>query len=230
MGPSILFFFLFWVFFFQTSIDAYSPASTSKCSNGGPEIRHPFHIKKSQQPHQPNYKYEVSSGFEIICKNNLTILEFPSYGDLVVKSISYDTKRFDLYDPKNCTHHVFLNLDLSLTPFRFYYVLKNYTFLNCSDSLFPPFMEVPCLSGSNHHVYTVDPNSVFVTRFCAVVKTVAIPFEYSPYLSDNSLGLGLTWDLSQSQEIIPRNSQTARYTGKFFTFFRYHIYCYSSIY
>lgn len=39
-----------------------------------------------------------------------------------------------------------------------------------------------------------------VPNFCRVVKTVPIPFEYSPYLSDNSFGLGLTWGSVGNQE------------------------------
>lgn len=57
-------------------------------------------------------------------------------------------------------------------------------------------MEVPCLSASSYHVYTVDP-AVPVPGSCDGVKTVAIPFAYSPYLSDKSLGLRLTWHLRE---------------------------------
>lgn len=208
---AIIFLILLWISIFQNSIHilhANSPAT--KCSNGGPDIRYPFQIKLQQ----PQYEVMVPSGFDLLCKHNLTTIHFPSYGDLVVKSISYDTKRIDLLDPKNCVHQVFLNLDLSLTPFQFYYVLKNYTYLNCSTSLSPPFLEVPCLSGHSHHVYTVDP-SFSVPDSCGAVKTVAIPFEYSPYLSGNSLGLGLTWDMPQSERTEARDSHISRNTGKF---------------
>lgn len=74
------------------------------------------------------------------------------------------------------------------------------------------------MSGSSHHVYTVDP-ALPVPGSCEVVKTVAIPFEYSPYLSDNSLGLGFTWDLPEPEDSKSRNQTTrvshlARNTGK----------------
>ncbi|RXH97211.1 hypothetical protein DVH24_035879 [Malus domestica] len=138
-------------------------------------------------------------GFEIDCSNNASTIHFRSYGELGIKSISYDARRLDLLDPKGCVHEVFLNLNLSLTPFRYYYVLKEYSYLNCSVTLSPSFSQVPCLSGSGYHVYTVEP-SMAVPNFCRVVKTVPIPFEYSPYLSDNSFGLGLTWGSVGNQE------------------------------
>jgi hypothetical protein len=54
---------------------------------------------------------------------------------------------------------------------------------------------------------------------CKKAKTIAIPFKYSPYISDNSLGLRLTWDLRESEESKEwnktRDSHTARNTGKF---------------
>lgn len=114
-----------------------------------------------------------------------------------MKSISYDIKKLNLLDPKNCVHEVFLNLNLSLTPFQYYYVTKNYTYLNCSARLSPSFEQVPCLSGSEYHVYVVEA-SINVPKFCGAVKTVAIPFSYSGYISDDSFGLGLTWDFASS--------------------------------
>ncbi|XP_027362619.1 LEAF RUST 10 DISEASE-RESISTANCE LOCUS RECEPTOR-LIKE PROTEIN KINASE-like 1.2 [Abrus precatorius] len=190
---AFLFPFLFCVFSFQSSV-TNAICHISKCGDTGPDILYPFHTKGQRQD------YDTLPSFELLCKNNVTTIQFPSYGNLVVKSISYDTKKIDLFDPKNCTHLVFMNLNLSLTPFHYFNVLKNYTYLNCSTSLPPPFVEVPCLSASSYHVYTVDP-SLPVPGSCKRLKTVGIPFAYSPYLSDNSLGLGLTWDLRESQDI-----------------------------
>ncbi|MCD7455800.1 hypothetical protein HAX54_029654 [Datura stramonium] len=139
-----------------------------------------------------------SPGFVLHCKQN-TILNFPSYGDLVIKFISYDLKRIQLFDPKNCVHEVFLNLNLSYTPFSYYYILREYQYLNCSAELSDEFLQVPCLSGIGHHVYVVETSFV-VPDFCNHVKTVGIPFSYSPFLSDNTFGLGLTWHLENSQK------------------------------
>ncbi|XP_058778177.1 RING-H2 finger protein ATL20-like [Vicia villosa] len=147
-----------------------------------------------------HYPFTTLYGFDLSHKDNITTIHFPSYGDLTVKSISYDSRKIDLLDPKNCVPRVFLNLNLTLTPFQYYYVLQNYTYLNCSTKLLHTnFIEVPCLSDSNSHVYTVDPE-VSLPSSCRIVKTVAIPFKYSPYISDNSLGLRLTWKLRASEE------------------------------
>ncbi|OMO59586.1 hypothetical protein CCACVL1_24744 [Corchorus capsularis] len=153
-----------------------------KCGHGALDISFPFRLKT----HQPQH-------FDLFCRDNSTMIHFPAYGDLVVKSISYDTRKLNLLDPKNCVHEVFLNLNLSLTPFHYYYVVKKYTYLNCSASLGPSVREIPCLSGSQHHVYTVE-SPASVPDYCRAIKTVAIPFAYSSYLSDNSFGLGLTWE------------------------------------
>ncbi|XP_022737697.1 RING-H2 finger protein ATL22-like [Durio zibethinus] len=164
----------------------------AKCGHGGFVIKFPFRLKT----HQPLQCGDGDQGFDLFCRNNSTVIHFPSYGDLVVESISYDTMKLNLLDPKNCVHEVFLNLNLSLTPFHYYFVLKNYTYFNCSVSLGPSVAEIPCLSGSQHHVYTVE-SPVRVPDSCRIIKTVAIPFAYSSYLSDSSFGLGLTWELPE---------------------------------
>ncbi|KAJ7944708.1 RING-H2 finger protein [Quillaja saponaria] len=190
MMDTFIFFILFWVSIFQ-SIEVLN----ANCSDARPEIRFPFQVKGQQSQHR-----NTSGSFELICKENTTTIHFPSYGNLVVESISYKTKKLNLLDPNNCIHEVFLNLNLNLTPFQYYYVLRNYTYLNCSASLSPlSFTEIPCLRSSNYHFYTVDP-SLHVPLSCTPVKTVAIPFGYSPYLSDNTFGLALTWDLPDSED------------------------------
>ncbi|OMO52593.1 Protein kinase C-like, phorbol ester/diacylglycerol binding protein [Corchorus olitorius] len=160
-----------------------------KCGHGALDISFPFRLKT----HQPQHCGGDEQGFDLFCRDNSTMIHFPSYGDLVVKSISYDTRKLNLLDAKNCVHEVFLNLNLSLTPFHYYYVVKKYTYLNCSASLGPSVREIPCLSGSQHHVYTIE-SSAAMPDSCRPIKTVAIPFAYSSYLSDNSFGLGLTWE------------------------------------
>ncbi|XP_052210047.1 RING-H2 finger protein ATL22-like [Diospyros lotus] len=171
------------------AMDTNCPAV--KCSPDSPNILFPFSLQKR---HPQNCSYP---GFKLDCRQNETVIRFPSYGrDLVVKSICYKTKKLSLLDPENCVHGVFLNLNLSKSPFRYYYVVKSYTYLNCSAQLSPPFMQVPCLSGSGYHVYVVEEAFLDMPISCRPVKTIAIPFSYSPYLSDNSFGLGFTWDLT----------------------------------
>lgn len=217
MGGFIILF-LLCVLSFQSSVLKVTHArfQATKCGDAGPDIHYPYQIKGQHQ------HTDSLPGFELLCKDNLTTIHFPSYGDLEVKSISYDTKNIHLLDPKKCVHRVFLNLNLSLTPFHYFYVLKNYTYLNCSTALPPPFVEVPCLSAASYHVYTVD-SALPVPGSCEGVKTVAIPFAYSPYLSDSILGLRLTWDMSETEDSKTinhtRGSHTSRNLGKLNYFF-----------
>ena len=213
MGGFIILF-VFCVLFLQSSVLEVTHArfvQPTKCGDSGPDIHYPYQIKDQHQ------HCESPSGFELLCRDNLTTIHFPSYGDLEVKSITYDTRNIHLLDPKKCVHRVFLNLNLSLTPFHYFYALKNYTYLNCSTTLPPPFLEIPCLSAASYHVYTVDP-ALPVPGSCAGLKTVAIPFAYSPYLSDSKLGLRLTWDMREPQDRGTTNgargSHTSRNTGK----------------
>ncbi|KAK2648958.1 hypothetical protein Ddye_016447 [Dipteronia dyeriana] len=191
MAANAILFFLLFATRMSVDTQASQPnCPPAKCGHGAPEIRFPFWLK-GQQPHHCGHP-----GFELSCKENTTMIHFPSFGDLVVKSISYHIKKLDLLDPGNCVHGVFLNLNLSLTLFRYYYIVKNYKYINCSARLpTSSFSEIPCLStGSrDHHIYTVK-SSLAVPFSCREVKTIAIPFAYSPYLSDNSFGLGLTWN------------------------------------
>ncbi|KAM1800616.1 hypothetical protein ACFX11_032316 [Malus domestica] len=191
--PAYIFFILLSSIFLDTEASNRNCTSIKCTHDGAPDIRSPFHVRGQHSRHRGHH------GYELHCNNNTTLIHFPSYGDLVVKSISYDVRKLDLIDPKNCIHQVFLNLNLSLTPFRYYHSLKEYSYLNCSFRLSPSFTRVPCLSSSGYHVYTVEP-SLSVPDSCKVVRTITVPFRYSPYLSDSSFGLGLTWDFLGQQD------------------------------
>ncbi|XP_076894543.1 putative RING-H2 finger protein ATL21A [Bidens hawaiensis] len=145
---------------------------------------------------QLNFPFKVKS----LCKHNQIMLSFRRYGNLGVKSISYDPNKLTLTDPKDCVFEVFLNLNLDTTPFRYYHVVKSYKYLNCSINRLESFKPVPCLSGSKHYVYVVE-SSLHVPSSCEVVKTVLIPFSYSSYVSDASFGLDLTWDSAGFEDI-----------------------------
>lgn len=211
MNFLVIFLFLFLSSIFllvnTESSTCVSDCPDTKCSDDGgfvnsPVIRFPFRARELQ----PRSSCGLS-GFELSCKQNKSFIHFGSYyGDLEVKSISYEEKILNLVDPKNCVHEVFLNLNLSGTPFRYYYVLKQYTYLNCSVKLpVPSFTQVPCLSSAphsnhHHHVYIVEPSLSSVPDSCTPLKTIGIPFSYSPYISDNSFGLRLSWDSTDDQE------------------------------
>ncbi|XP_057462723.1 RING-H2 finger protein ATL22-like [Actinidia eriantha] len=202
---AFIFFMLFFSIFPNTeSIDTKCPQIN--CTHDGPNILFPFSLQELQ-PHNCSHP-----GFKLLCRDNKTLLQFPSHRDLIVKSISYDTKRLSLLDPKNCVHEVFLNLNLSHTPFKYYYLVKSYTYWNCSAQLSPLFVQVPCLSGSKYHVYVVESHQE-VPSSCKIVKTVAIPFSYSPYLSDNSFGLGFTWDVTGHEDFEVKGVDRTKFFG-----------------
>ncbi|XP_071730824.1 putative RING-H2 finger protein ATL21A [Rutidosis leptorrhynchoides] len=171
------------IFLIFTFIDVHDGKFTSKiCNHDKPYIHFPFKVNS-------------------FCKNNITMINFRRYGDLGVKSISYEPeKKLTLIDPNDCVFEVFMNLDLSSTPFQYYHVVKNYTYFNCSVKLSGSFEQVPCLSGSKHHVY-VEATSLDVPSSCKTVKTVSIPFAYSSYISDDSFGLDLKWDSARFIDI-----------------------------
>ncbi|KAK4801799.1 hypothetical protein SAY86_000002 [Trapa natans] len=202
---SPFFSFLFLSLFLSTSADAQiSNCQPVQCSHEGPNVTLPFYL--NSQPQDCG-----EPGFELTCRSNATMIKLPYHKELIVKSISYQNRRFNLLDPENCLHEVFLNLDLSGTPFKYYYTIKSFTYVNCSNPISLrsklSFPEVPCLSGPGHHVYTVK-SSLFASlsaswdrsASCRVAKVVEIPFAYSPYLSDSSFGLGLTWENDGSCE------------------------------
>lgn len=193
MEISILSIFIFFLFFFISpiSIKSQFPSSTTHCNHGCPKIQFPF-------------------DFNISCSSNTTRIHFKTYDSLSIKSISYDKKRLDLVDLNHCVHAAFLKLNLSLTPFRYFYVVKDYWYLNCTTRLISTYSPpVPCLSrNGEYYVYVVRPMGS-TPRFCKEIKRVKIPFEYSPYLDDGSFGLALTWGFDD-------HTKTKSKTGCFF--------------
>ncbi|XP_038905185.1 putative RING-H2 finger protein ATL21A [Benincasa hispida] len=172
---SIFFFFFFLIS--PISIKAQFPSSKTHCNHGCPKIQFPF-------------------DFNISCSSNTTRIHFKTYDSLSIKSISYDQKRLDLVDLNRCVHAAFLKLNLDLTPFRYFYVVKDYWYLNCTTRLVSTSSTpIPCLSrDGEYYVYAVRPPLMGSTpRSCKEIKRVKIPFEYSPYLDDGSFGLSLTW-------------------------------------
>ncbi|KAL0329511.1 UNVERIFIED_CONTAM: hypothetical protein Sradi_4937800 [Sesamum radiatum] len=108
------------VLLLTTTSAATNNCPSAKCSLFSPDIRFPFRIQGRQPP-----QCSVP-GFNLFCRQNTTMIHMPSYGDLVVKSISYDARRLSLLDPKTCVYEVFLNLNL-LSPHSATIMLWNST-------------------------------------------------------------------------------------------------------
>ena len=51
---------------------------------------------------------------------------------------------------------------------------------------------------------------------CKLVKTVAIPFSYSLYLSDGSFGLGFTWDATGHEDFVVEGGYCGLWLTKIF--------------
>ncbi|KAL1548004.1 RING-H2 finger protein ATL22-like [Salvia divinorum] len=187
--------FSFPLLLFFTTPSKASICKSAKCTTLlSPQIQPPFRIQ-GIHPHQCGL-----SEFTLFCNHqNQTTIRFHGTTDLIVKSISYEARRLSLIDPQGCVHGVFLNLNLSHTPFSYYHTLRRYKYLNCSSEV-AGMEAVPCLSGEAHHVYVVEP-SLPPPASCRDVGTVGIPFSYSRYLSsDGSFGLGLTWTSARLDE------------------------------
>ncbi|CAL1401655.1 unnamed protein product [Linum trigynum] len=138
----LLFFHLFIISsFFPTShSSSQSNCAPLKCSSNAPEILTPFHLTTHHPPGCGK------PGFTLSCKHNATTITFPNHLNLVINSISYDENRIALLDPRRCVHSVFL--DLSLTPFEYAYLVKEFKYLNFSVGLsVDSHDEVACLSG-----------------------------------------------------------------------------------
>ncbi|KAG6596874.1 hypothetical protein SDJN03_10054, partial [Cucurbita argyrosperma subsp. sororia] len=178
MEISALFFIIFFLLS-PISIKAQT-TTTTHCSHGSPSIHLPF-------------------TFNLSCSSNTTRIHFKSYDSLSIKSISYDQKRLDLIDLNGCVHGAFLKLNLTLTPFRYFYVVRDYKYLNCTSKLSSPSPPIPCLSRPRDYYVYVVREMEETPRFCKEVKKVKIPFEYSPYLDDGSFGLSLSWGANDDE-------------------------------
>ncbi|CAN0842485.1 RING-H2 finger protein ATL22 [Linum grandiflorum] len=183
----------FLLFFFLFTTSQSSSCPPIKCNPQGPEIHYPFRETTHHHPHCGR----GGPGFDLTCHHNTTTVHFDSSIDLLVKSIDYADSRVDLVDPRACVHEVFMDLNLTGTPFQYAYKVEDFEYLNCSTRV-DGLDEVGCLSGEDSHVYTLKKGSDDHGRFdglrlCKEMKTVAIPFGYSPYLADDGFGLGLIW-------------------------------------
>ncbi|TQE02934.1 hypothetical protein C1H46_011421 [Malus baccata] len=110
--PAYIFFILLSSIFLDTEASNQNCTSIKCTHDGAPDIRSPFHVRGQHSQHRGHH------GYELHCNNNTTLIHFPSYGDLVVKSISYDVRKLDLIDPKNCIHQAFAFFHTSPLPWQ----------------------------------------------------------------------------------------------------------------
>lgn len=75
------------------------------------------------------------------------------------------------------------------------------------------------MSSERFHVYTVELSQSPLPDSCKRIKTVAIPFMYSCYLSDNTFGLELRWDLPGCKECEAEGGQCRNQDEKVWCFY-----------
>ncbi|XP_068666160.1 rust resistance kinase Lr10-like [Aristolochia californica] len=168
------------------------PCQRISCSPNGPEIRFPFRLKGKS----PQVCGDPDPAFELSCDaDNTTVLHlWPSSSEIYVQEIDYKLERLRVYNFNSCIGCLFFNRSLPPSPFRFYDLTFNYTFVDCSHSVYG-FDEPwnPCLRNSGQVLYLVHSQSSLVDLpvSCQTVKTIELGSEYRscPY------ELNLRWDL-----------------------------------
>ncbi|XP_077222465.1 rust resistance kinase Lr10-like isoform X2 [Tasmannia lanceolata] len=185
VGETIL---LLLLFFFDSGVCQQDTCSPSNCSDHGPEIRFPFRLQDHNQPQHCGYP-----NFNLSCKGNDTVFNFPSSTEVFVKEIDYMSQTLTIFDPQNCIGGLLFDhkLDLSNSLFH-YYKYYNHSFLNCSsavDDFFYNNQPIPCLSGFHYHVFLSPEDYVSsLPVSCQRIKTILTP--YWRY----DLPLVLKWD------------------------------------
>ncbi|XP_072950793.1 rust resistance kinase Lr10-like isoform X3 [Typha angustifolia] len=129
--------------------EAKNTCSVYRCSARGPDIRFPFWT--AAQPRHCGYP-----GFKLSCNGSNTVLQLPSYGEVLVTSISYTLNRLTIVGPRNCIEGLLLQFNSSATPFNY-------------ESMDPPYGK------STKHLMIIGICTAFV------FITVAIATMFSVY-------------------------------------------------
>lgn len=142
------------VFHLQSTIRGKQICKSQSC--GDIDIQFPFGLKESNQDRSCSYYPNPS--FQLSCDNqSRAILSLPNSGDLVVKSIDYETQTIQVNDPDGCLPKRYMrDWNLSGSPFKpnpVIYTHFNLTFLRCpsnvTESFRLPLEPIPCLSDNN---------------------------------------------------------------------------------
>ncbi|XP_072950783.1 rust resistance kinase Lr10-like isoform X2 [Typha angustifolia] len=131
--------------------EAKNTCSVYRCSARGPDIRFPFWT--AAQPRHCGYP-----GFKLSCNGSNTVLQLPSYGEVLVTSISYTLNRLTIVGPRNCIEGLLLQFNSSATPFNY-------------ESMDPPY---------GHYVYAVDSSTQLglLPQSCQRIHTLVVPYYF----------------------------------------------------
>ncbi|XP_059644995.1 putative RING-H2 finger protein ATL21A [Cornus florida] len=149
--------FFFFSFFTHTALCAQI-CSPSLCGDSEPLVHFPFRLFGRQSFHC-GYP-----GFALSCNNhNQTVLNLPSSGEFIVKSIDYASQSIYISDPDGCLpKRMEESFSLSDSPFSASHT--NLMFINCTLADWYKYIMyqgvlVPCLSSNNYRVVAVDASA-----------------------------------------------------------------------
>jgi len=199
------------LFHLQTTRGNNDPnCNTLSC--GYIDIHFPFGLKESNQ--DPRCRYFPVPSFQLSCINNTeTVMDLPGFGNLVVKSIDYESQSIQVNDPKGCLPKRFLHgWNLSDSPFilnpRIYGSSPfNLTFMRCPlnvtrSSQFP-LMQISCLSDDRNYSVMASwsqpiVSSTMMSEQCQVMSHALVPLPVLdmpmwPFWPDLNTDLELVW-------------------------------------
>ncbi|XP_027342764.1 putative RING-H2 finger protein ATL21A [Abrus precatorius] len=218
MAPSTILY-VFCILLFHLQITRGKQVNCNSLSCGDIDIQFPFGLKGSNQDRSCSY-YPAPT-FHLSCINRTqTILTLPYFGDLLVKSIDYESQSIRVNDPNGCLPKRFLHKwNLSGSPFKLNPALYgttpyNLTFRRCpsnvTDSPQLPLVPISCLSNSNNSSVIVSwsqpiVSSPMVSQWCEVISWAYVPLPTLdipmwPFWPDLNDDLQLVWAQPRCKE------------------------------
>ncbi|KAK7358520.1 hypothetical protein VNO77_00452 [Canavalia gladiata] len=183
---------VFCIFFFHLQTTRGKQVNCNTFTCGDIDIQFPFGLQGSNQDRRCSYY--PSPTFQLSCQNRTqTILTLPNFGDLLVKSIDYESQSIRVNDPNGCLPKRFLTLNnwnLSGSPFKLNPIIYgtipyNLTFFRCSsnvtDSFQLPLMPISCLSNGSNNFSVIASwsrpivSSPLMYQWCEVISWANVP-------------------------------------------------------
>ncbi|XP_077229859.1 rust resistance kinase Lr10-like isoform X2 [Tasmannia lanceolata] len=189
----LLFNTLFLFILLENGVSQSETCSPFKCSCHGPEIRFPFRLIGHQLQHCGYPSFDLS------CKGKYTVLNLPYSTEIFVRDINYTAQSLTIFDPQNCIESVLLNLNLSTSLFHYHHDGAdwscNTTFANCSSAIDAIITAdpIPCLSGSQYHVYRPWFSDIELGRIPVSCQPKAVQGCFDSFRDGHGL-IKLMWD------------------------------------
>ncbi|KAL9680554.1 hypothetical protein QQ045_018435 [Rhodiola kirilowii] len=218
----IILFFFSLIFFnlFGASISIENCTTTPACNSSAPFlVSFPFRIPQ----YQPNNRCGYSSGFNLRCANTYkqkTLLYISNSGYFSIDTIDYLGQTITVRDPNRCFPQRFLNMDLSSSPFSFYYPYQ-YTYYNCTRSAISGYEsnEATCMSDTQYSIIVLlsegDSDRDVIRDNCTVIKSfVVAPSTLHLYPYWSNMASELYWSEPRAPPIEQANLNPIFLLGK----------------